>query len=117
MRTLYVVGLMFLLTACSKKNEIPPNIIPPEKMQRVLWDIIRADAYTQEYIKKDETKNPLLENAALQKRVFSFYKITKEDFTRSFNYYTEKPELINALLDSMIARQTKDREDYRKRLQ
>ena len=67
-------------------------------MQVVLWDIIRAEAFTSQYIKA----NNIEENAKLQKQVFAMNHLSKEDFYQSFNYYRLHTALMKTILDSMI---------------
>ena len=100
-------GLMLLLLlSCShQQDELPEGIIKPEKMQNVFWDYLRAGAYTNEYIKKDSSRSDTLVNLALQQKIFSFYKITREDFYKSYRYYTDQPVLMQKIIDSMVARQ------------
>ncbi len=77
---------------------MPPGVFKPDKMQVVLWDIIRTEAFTSQYIKS----NNIEENAKLQKRVFAKHRVSKEDFYQSFNYYRSHTALMKMILDSMI---------------
>lgn len=78
-------------------------------MQLVLWDYIRADVYSNDFVKKDTVNkiNDTLENIRLQNKVFSFYKITREEFYKSYNYYIDHPEIMDPLMDSMISKQNR----------
>lgn len=71
-------------------------------MQAVLWDIIRADAFTTEYIKKDSAKNDVEENLKLQQQVFAIHHVSKEDFYKSFDYYKKNSGLLKPIMDSMV---------------
>ncbi len=71
-------------------------------MQAVLWDIIRADAFTTEYIKKDSAKNEVEENLKLQQQIFGIHHISKEDFYKSFDYYKKNSGLLKPIMDSMV---------------
>jgi hypothetical protein len=93
-----------LLTSCVNKSDPPPGILKPEKMQAVLWDVIRADAFTSEFIKKDSAKNAVAENLKLQQQIFAIHKITKTEFYSSYDYYKKSTSVFKAMLDSMIAK-------------
>lgn len=83
----------------------PTEVIPPEKMQQVLWDYIRADIYASEFISKDSSKNPVEENAKMQAALFSKYNISKEQFYRSYEYYISHNKEMKAMLDTITTRQ------------
>jgi hypothetical protein len=95
---------MFFLMACGGGKGIPGDVLNPDKMQAVMWDVIKADVYAFEYIKKDSTKNDTAENLRLQKEVFTIHNTTREAYYRSYDYYKKKPELMKALMDTMSAR-------------
>lgn len=104
--TLFAILLIFLI-GCKKKNAVPEGILPPEKMQLVFWDYIRADVYTRDYIRKNTAVNDTAANLALQERIFKHYKISREIFYDSYNYYVAHPETMTVMLDSMIKRQNR----------
>ena len=91
-------AVILMLVSCGNKNNISPGILKPDKMQVVLWDIIRAEAFSSQYIKA----NNIEENAKLQKRVFAMHQVNKEAFYQSFNYYRSHTALMKTILDSMI---------------
>src|ERR1700722_12565131 len=70
-------------------------------MQAVLWDVIRAAAFTNDFIKKDTTKDLVLEDAKLQHEIFAIHQVTKDEFYTSYDYYKVHPQLMTALLDSI----------------
>lgn len=107
MPKLIVPLFMVFLFSCSEKKTLPKGILPPSKMESVFWDYLRADVYTKDFILPDTTRNDTLENLKLQKRIFAFYKISSDDFYKSYAYYTSHPALMNTLLDSMVARQSR----------
>jgi hypothetical protein len=101
---------IFILTSCNNKQPQANGIILPKaKMQLVLWDMLQADAFTQNFIKIDSSKNAAVENAALQKKIFELHKIKREDFDASYNYYTTHPEEMRSILDSISSKGERDR--------
>lgn len=97
--------LFFCLTffiSCGSKNKIPEGILKPDKMQAVLWDVIKADAFTAEIIRKDSSIKTADVNLKLQQEIFTIHKITRNDFYKSYDYYKENPGKLKVIMDSMI---------------
>ena len=109
MRIIVLLAGMVLINSCSSKNKVPADILNPDKMQAVLWDVIKADVFTAEFIKKDSSKNAGAENLKLQQQIFSIHKISKADFYRSYDYYKANTEIFKKVMDSMVVRAEKDR--------
>jgi hypothetical protein len=95
---------LILLTSCNNNDKTPADILKPGKMQAVLWDIIKADAFTAEFIKKDSAKDAAAENLTLQQEIFAIHKITKAEFYNSYDYYKMHTPQFKVILDSMISR-------------
>ena len=97
--------IVWLLTGCGAKDKIPGDVLKPEQMQAVLWDMIRADAFIPELMKKDSTLKGPAKNVELYYQVFSAHKVSKEKFLSSFAWYERNPDQFRTLLDTMNARQ------------
>jgi Domain of unknown function (DUF4296) len=108
MRILIAAAAALLLYSCGDKG-IPGGVLQPDKMQAVMWDVIKADIYAADYIKKDSAKNDTIESARLQQEIFAIHSITKEAYYRSYDYYKKNPELMKALMDTMSARVNRSR--------
>ena len=104
MRLLIILLLICCATGCKEKNALPAGILKNDKMQEVFWDIIQAESFTTQFIKKDASKNAGTENAKLQQRIFLINKVSKEDFYNSYTYYATHVELMRVLLDSITAK-------------
>jgi len=102
MRLFFFLLSLVLLGSCNGKDEMPKGILKPDKMQAVLWDVIKADAFTTEFIKKDTNKNAEEENRKLQQQVFAIHKITRDQFYNSYDYYKTNTTLFKKMLDSMV---------------
>jgi len=101
--------LMIVLFASCGKNKMSSDILKPDKMQAVFWDILRADAFTEDFQKKDSTKNANEENVKLQKQVFLIHNTSREQFYKSYDYYKQQPDLMKTLLDSIINKANRER--------
>ncbi len=76
-------------------------------MQELMWDYVRADIYANDFLSKDSTMDVQKEHAVILKKIFAKHKISKETFFENYRYYTSRSDLMNPLLDSIFARQTK----------
>jgi hypothetical protein len=102
------LGLIALLSfySCAKKTAVPKNILPPDKMEKVLMDLMEADELI---IRKsaDSVFNDSLDKGVIYNTIFRQHKTNKEEFKKSFSYYESHPELLKVVLDSI---QSKARE-------
>ncbi len=106
MKYLFLIVITLVLFSCSDSN-VPRGILSQEKMEIMLWEQMKADAFTKEFIIKDSTKNLVVENIKLQQKLFAKYKIDKEDFYKSYQYYLKHDALMKDVLDSIVAKQTR----------
>ncbi|MEY2916451.1 MAG: hypothetical protein RIS73_165 [Bacteroidota bacterium] len=109
MQKYIVVLCTFFLFSCENKNSIPSGILKPQKMEIVLWDILCADVFAFDFIKKDTLKNPELENVILQQKIFAVHKISKEEFYKSYEFYKAHPNIMQPMLDSLISKATREK--------
>lgn len=112
-RTGVIVFCLTVLISCGNKNKIPSGILKPDKMQAVLWDVIRADAFTTEFIKKDSTKGAVSENLKLQQKIFTIHHVTKLEFYKSYAYYQSNTNLLKEILDSMTLQAKRPKNDVK----
>ena len=101
------IALISFVYGC--KNPPEGKLLPPKKMQVVMWDVLQADAYAELYIKKDSLKSLPAASAALQQKVFDLHHISKDDFYRSYKYYSDKPDEMRIILDSVSAKAERNR--------
>lgn len=106
-----IVTLIVLscLEGCSGKGGTNPIILTKIQMQDVMWDIIEADVFTQQFVKKDTSTKSSVVNIELQNKIFALHKITRADYYRSYDYYTIHPELMQVILDSMSVKAERER--------
>jgi len=103
----WILMIFCLAFCCSCKDSIPSNIIKPEKMQKVVWDIFRADALAQQLVQKDSSKKLPDEKAKLMNKVFSIHNINQVEFEKSYSYYTQHPDILKNILDTLNAKETR----------
>ena len=98
------IVIVFLVSCVNKA----PDILQPQKMQVVFWDVIRSDVYNSDY-RSDTTKTLLNDNIVLQNKIFNKHGVTRELFYKSFEYYTNHPEKMTLILDSMMVQEDRRR--------
>ena len=98
----WIVLLLFITPGCKNKDSIPATILPPKKMQLILWDIMRADQFLNDYvINKDTSLKKIPESLKYYQQIFAIHKISKEQFQHSFSFYQSHPALLKVLMDSI----------------
>ncbi|NII27112.1 DUF4296 domain-containing protein [Pseudoflavitalea sp. X16] len=96
--------LIVLLAACTNKNKVPSDVLPREKMEKVMWDMIQADRFSSQFLEKDSAKlNVKTETFKLYEKVFLLHKITRDEFVHSFKFYLSRPDINRELFDSLSA--------------
>jgi Domain of unknown function (DUF4296) len=99
---LIIIIISFLVTACKNKNKIPRHVIPQNKMQEVLWDMMRADQFLNEFIlNRDSGLDKAAERVKMYNKVFSIHHISREQFNKSFRYYKDHPSIFKVMMDSI----------------
>jgi hypothetical protein len=97
--------LFFFLIGCGK-NKIPEGVLPKQKMQAVLWDILRADEFLSGYVfPKDSAMNREQESIKLYEEVFRIHHTDRDEFKKSFSFYQAHPSLMKEILDSLSKKQ------------
>ena len=112
MRFFYCFSLFFLLQNCNR-NKLPKGVLPFDKMEKIMWEQTKADAFTQEFISKDSLKDLTIENFKLQEKIFAKYKVDRKTFYKSYKYYLKHDDLMKPLLDTIVIRNGRDRDNQR----
>ena len=107
----YLSLIVLLLTRCSQANSIPGDIIPLDKMETILWQLMQTDEFTTYVIVKDSIKNLDKERIKLYNQVFELNKTNKDAFKKSYQYYMNHPEMGKVMFDSIAVRANRLREE------
>ena len=97
--------ICFLFNCCSDKEKKDSSILPEKKMTEVMWDLMRADQYVQDFVMKDSTKNKKEESVKLYEAIFRIHHITADQFKKSQAYYESNPVLFRPIIDSLSKKQ------------
>lgn len=94
--------------SCSKSKKeftIPEDVIPKEKMVKVLADVHVAEAAIN--LRNVQVGNARELNASMYKDVFLKHGISKDDFEKSYIFYSENSALFNEVYDNVITELTR----------
>jgi hypothetical protein len=105
---LKIFSVVVLLISCSKKESPPKDVLQPEKMEEVLWDMSLADEFVVNYVMKDSVLNKKNESTKRYQQIFAIHKTNPADFKKSLHFYQDHPLLFKPILDSLSARQQTD---------
>ncbi len=91
---------LFLFFSCKQKTKFPETILPVDKMEKVLLDMLRAEEFYNQK-QADSATMDSFSRTNLYMAVFALHKTNKEAFRRSITFYESHPDLLKTVLDSM----------------
>lgn len=97
----FISFIVVLLFSCNSKNSVPDDVLSKKEMQAVLWDMIRADELVNYRGYTDSTFKKIDRNIELYQKVFQIHGITKEKFQKSMQYYQQRPDVLQPVIDSL----------------
>ena len=99
MRVFITLLLVSLLAAC-KDRSVSAGVLPEEKMEKVLWELLQADEWAFHLHPLDTAAR---KRAALQHyaEIYRMNGIDAKTFRESYNYYSERPTILSPVLDSI----------------
>lgn len=101
-----ILLLFFFLISCSGKNKIPQGVLPKQKMQAVLLDMLKADEFLTGYVfPNDSALNRKQESIQLYEQVFRIHQTDRDEFKKSLSFYQAHPSLMKEILDSLNKKQ------------
>ena len=79
--------------------------MPEKKMRQVFTDALIAEGYVMEHTVQQDSQKTLA--TKYYNQIFARYHITKEEYYRSYDFYSEHPaifeKLMGPILDSLTA--------------
>jgi hypothetical protein len=106
-------AIVCFLVCCSDKDKIPEGVLPKDKMQMVLWDMIQAERFRESFI-RDSSKDLKAETFKLYAQVFEIHKISKDEFVKSYKFYIGRPDIARVMFDSLATKANRRREEMYK---
>ncbi len=96
--------------ACIRDNKVPKDVIPQNQMRKIMWDLMRADAYVSDFVMKDSTRDKKTESAKLYEKIFDIHATSQEAFKKSLVFYQNRPDLFKVISDSLRADEKKSQQ-------
>jgi hypothetical protein len=93
------------------KPGLPKDIVQPDKMNAVLYDIHMADGYITTIPNQDSAKKI---SAAYYKGIYKKFGIDSVMYTRSMNYYYDHPDLMANMYTTITKRLEKTKDSLNK---
>jgi len=117
MRFFLFIILIISNFACIRDNKVPKDVIPQNQMRKIMWDLMRADAYVTDFIMKDSTCDKKVESIKLYEKIFSIHSTTRETFKKSLAFYQSRPDLLKVINDSLRIDEKKSQDPDEKKPQ
>lgn len=93
MKKILLLGFIFAVI-CGCKSPVPKEIIQPDQMQKILYDMHMVDAYISTIPVQDSAKRVA---AAYYKGVYKKFGIDSVSYSKSMDFYYSNPEIMNAM--------------------
>lgn len=106
-------ALMWCLVSCTDKDKVPAGVLPKDKMEKVLWDMIQAERYRDTYV-RDSSLDLKKETFKLYAQVFEIHQVSKDEFIKSYKFYISRPDIARVMFDSLANRANRRREELYK---
>ena len=114
MRIMFFVLATALLAGCTNSGSVPAGIIPSQKMETILWQLMQSDEYVNIQLAKDSLKKASIEKMKIYQQVFDLNGTSLEEFKKSYQYYMAHPDIAKIMFDSITAKAGRQRADIYK---
>ncbi len=108
MKKVIFICVLFIFARCSE-NPIPKGILAPDQMKKIVYDILKADEYVNNFVSKDTAVNVKMKRSIIYEQVFTLHNTNRKEFYTSYKYYQEHPDIQKALFDSLLATATREK--------
>ena len=111
----FVFVIAVLIVSCSGPS-VPKDVLPPDKMEAVLYDIIHADEFFDFYSLQDTAFQKKAKRISLYDSISHIHSISKETFQKSWRYYQDRPDMLKEIFESLYekADTTKQKQSLKK---
>lgn len=100
MQKFVALFMLFSLIACGGKK-VPDDILPPQQMEKIVVDFIKADELSTVLSDKDTAINRQKKRYQLYGYVLQIHKLSKKEFQKNLKFYQGRPDLLKVILDSL----------------
>ena len=109
MKWLFFLLLMFAFS-CTGRNAIPSGILKQDQMEKVLYDVLIAEGYSETFLYKDSSHQKEYWMNEQLDRVLAIHKVSQETFMKSYDFYKNRPDLLKPIMDTMDAKSRRNRD-------
>ena len=98
----FCVVLILGMLSCASKDQLPESVLSADKMEPLLWDLLRAEQFVTNYVlPKDTSKVARAKGPELYQAILKKHGTTDSLFRLSLAYYKKHPKLLLPILDSI----------------
>lgn len=104
-QTIILLFISLLFSSCDSSSKAPDDLIPKEKMAHILKDLMLLEATYNTKLIRVDNKNELMRNYSDE--ILQHHNVTKEEFDRSYDYYSLNTEEFEAVYELVFEELTK----------
>ena len=97
----------FFFCSCTKTDGVPEGIIKPKEFQQIIWDMAKADSYSDVLRQKDTVNTFAKITMSLTDKMLSLHNTNRTQVENSFKFYSEHPDVFKVILDSLYNQQSR----------
>jgi hypothetical protein len=101
MKKLIFILAVFWTASCSPDRKLPDGIIPQQQMRLIIWDLIRADEYINNFVAQSNKADLKTERLILYEQIFKLHHVNQQQFRKSLAFYQSRPDLFKVIADSL----------------
>jgi hypothetical protein len=109
MRWICIIVISILMS-CGQRDKVPADVFGPDKMGKVLKDVLLAESFAEGYLLMDTTRTRDEVFSGELNKVLAIQKISPAEFRRSLNFYKSRPDLYKVLIDTAYNRAQRNRD-------
>ena len=93
--------LMLILAGCSEpKSEMPADLLPADVFTAVMIDVQIAEGMKTQKASGNRFANS--QTGEAYSYVFEKHNVTKDDFLKTYTWYRENPEAMEAIFETVL---------------
>jgi len=103
MRIFIALFIVLFFSRCGDKGPTPEGVLEPDKMEAVMYDMIRTGEFLNGYVLfKDTGIDKTAESMKWYTKVWAMHKVTEAQFEKSYDWYQRNPDMMKIVMDSII---------------
>jgi len=110
MRKAVNLFLTLVFVACAS-SPVPKGVLPPDQMQKIVYDLIRTDEFINNFVIKDTAVDIKKKRSTLYAQVFKVNNTNRKEFYSSYKYYQQHPDIQKGLFDSLYNRLSRQKDE------